>query len=117
VRAALAAILLISRDRLSRGETDDLIAQSLNEYRMDLDGYKANKAAWPDVRENGPLTKPKHIAYYQELILATDRLVEKMARHKRQFNSLLELDNALISQLKGWEGNESPSGKRHPGRR
>ena len=57
VRGATTAILLISRDRLHRGETDDLIQASLTEYRADPEGYKARKAAWADARELGPLTK------------------------------------------------------------
>ena len=100
VRGATTALLLISRDRLSRGETRDLIETSLALYRDDPDGFKKNRAAWPDVTELGPLTKPQHVAYYKNLRAAVDALSEKMAQGKRQFNSLTELDNFLISALK-----------------
>ena len=100
VRGATTAILLIGRDRLSRGKTTDLIEASLAEYRDDPEGYKANKAIWADPKELGPLTKPQHVAHYKNLISAIDAVLQKMTNAKRQFNSLLELDNALIAYLK-----------------
>ena len=100
VRGATTAILLIGRDRLSCGKTADLIQNSLADYRDDPEGYKANKATWADARDLGPLTKPQHVEYYKSLISAIDRLMEKMEHAKRQFNSLLELDNALVAYLK-----------------
>ena len=99
VRGATTAILLIGRDRLARGKTDNLIRAALAEYRDDPDGYKKNKATWPDARELGPLKNPSHVAYYKNLISAIDRIMKKMEQAKRQFNSLLELDNALIAYL------------------
>jgi hypothetical protein len=99
VKEAGRAILLIARDRLARGETHDLVRAALAEYRSDPAGYKANKAAWADVRELGPLTRPAHVNTYRNLQAALDRLMEKMVRTKRQFNSLAELDNALIAAL------------------
>lgn len=100
VRGAATAILLISRDLLQHGETEDLIQSALNEYRADPEGYKMRKAAWPDARETAPLTKPTHIAYYRNLITAVDALLRKMEQGKRQSNSLLELDNYLIASLR-----------------
>lgn len=99
VKGATTAILLIARDRLRRGETEDLIPESLAEYRADPDGYKQRKAAWPDAKELAPLTNPRHAAYYKNLLSATERLTEKMTTGKRQFNSLLELDNYLVASL------------------
>ena len=99
VRGATTAVLLISRDRLSRGVTDNLIQASLADYRHDPAGYKAAKAAWPDVGEMGPLTNPRHVAYYQKLGATVEALVKKMIQAKRQFNSLAELDNFLIFTL------------------
>jgi hypothetical protein len=99
VRGATTAILLISRDRLHRGETEDLVKASLAEYRADPEGYKARKAAWADARDLGPLTKPAHVAYYRNLLAAIDALLKKMAQNKRQSNSLLELDNYLVASL------------------
>ena len=100
VRGATTAILLIVRDRLHRGKTDDLIQSALAEYRDDPAAYKAKKATWAEARELGPLTKPQQIEYYTRLISAIDRVMKKMEQAKRQFNSLLELDNALIAYLK-----------------
>ncbi len=100
VKGAITALLLISRDRLHRRETDDLIAASLAEYRADPDGYKANKAAWADARELGPLSKSSHVTYYKNLLAATDALLKKMEQGKRQSNSLLELDNYLVASLR-----------------
>lgn len=100
VRGATTALLLISRDRLHRGETDDLIQAALTEYRTDPEGFKARKAAWADAKELGPLTKPTHVAYYRNLLSAIDALLKKMEQNKRQSNSLLELDNYLVASLR-----------------
>ena len=99
VRRAATAILLIGRDRLARGLTENLIQASLAEYRADPESYKAREAAWVNAREPGPLTNPRHVAYYRILISAIDALRQKMTQGKRQFNSLLELDNYLVSSL------------------
>jgi hypothetical protein len=99
VREAGNAVLLIARDRLAHGKSDDLIRAALTEYRADPAGYKANKAVWADARELGPLTQPAQVAAYRNLQGDLDRLIERMARTKRQFNSLAELDNALIASL------------------
>lgn len=96
VRGATTAVLLIARDRLGRGVTDNLIQASLADYRNDPAGYKAAKAAWPEVSDVGPLTNPRHVAYYQKLLSTVDGLMKKMIQAKRQFNSLAELDNFLI---------------------
>ena len=100
VRAATTAVLLLSRDYLTRGETGDLTQRSLAEYRADPECYKRNKLVWTDAKDLGPLTIPRHVAYYKNLLSAVDRLLEKLTGTKRQFNSLLELDNALVSYLK-----------------
>ena len=99
VRGATTALLLISRDRLCRGVTDNLIAASLAAYRNDPDAYKQSKATWPEVGDTTPLTHPDHVAYYQKLLSAVERIVQKMVQGKRQFNSLAELDNFLIFTL------------------
>ena len=100
VRGATTAILLIGRDRLHCGETADLILASLVDYRADPERYKRNKAAWVDAKELGPLTNPRHVAYFRNLISAIAQLHEKITRSKRQFNSLLELDNFLVASLR-----------------
>ena len=99
VRGATTAILLLCRDRLARGETENLIQTSLAEYRADPKGYKEKKAAWADAGEPGPLGNPQQLAYYRNLVSAADALLQKWTQAKRQFNSLLELDNALVAQL------------------
>jgi hypothetical protein len=99
VTEALRAIQLIGRDRLARGEATDVVRASLAEYRADPAGYKARKGDWADVREAGDLKQPAQVAAYHNLQGAIVRLTDKMARAKRQFNSLTELDNALIASL------------------
>ncbi|MBI3886282.1 MAG: hypothetical protein HY302_11210 [Opitutae bacterium] len=99
VRGATTAILLIGRERLHRGETTDLIQASLADYRADPERYKKSKAAWADAKELGPLTNPRHVAYFRNLLSAVARLAEKMTQAKRQFNSLRELDNYLVASL------------------
>ena len=100
MQGATTAVLLLVRARLARGETEDLIGLSLAEFRADPVDYKLRKQIWPDARELGPLVRPQDVAYYQNLISAINRLRQKWTRAKRQFNSLLELDNALAEQLK-----------------
>jgi len=100
VRGAMTAILLIGRARLARGEPTDWVAESLEDYRADADFYKANKATWAPVAEMGPLTKPSRVACYQARLAAVDRLSAKLVQGKIHFNSLLELDNWLIANLK-----------------
>lgn len=100
VRGATTALLLITRDRLSRGETDNLIEAALADYRDDPDSYKTNKSVWADVKDTGPLTLPRDVAYYRNLISKVDEVLAKLLRDKRQFNSLTELDNFLVFALK-----------------
>ena len=99
VRGTATALLLIARDRLSRGDTEHLLQASLTDYRRDPAGYKDNKAAWPDVNDVGPLKNPQHVEYYKNLLSAVDALLKKFVQGKRQFNSLLELDNFLVFTL------------------
>ncbi len=101
VRGATTAILLISRDRLIRGESlADMIEASLTEYRADPEGYKEKKRSWAAATEPGPLAKPLHVAYHRNLVAAVEALTQRWTQAKRQFNSLLELDNALVENLR-----------------
>ncbi|MEY4941341.1 MAG: hypothetical protein RIQ93_3076 [Verrucomicrobiota bacterium] len=100
VRGTATALLLILRDRLGRGKTDDLIQASLTAYRDDPAGYKADKVEWAGVNENGPLKNPLHVAYYQKLVACVENLIRKMVEGKRRFNSLSELDNFLVFSLR-----------------
>jgi hypothetical protein len=99
VRGTATALLLLSRERFARGKAGNMVASVLAEYRADPDGYKENRKAWPEMREPGPLKDSPQAARYQALLAAVDRLLEKWTQSKRQFNSLLELDNALIAHL------------------
>ena len=99
VRGAATAVLLIARDRLSRGETGDLIRTSLAEYRSDIGAYKMKRATWAEPGDPGPFVKPSQVAFYASLRAAVDRWLLHLARNKRQFNSLLELDNAMVAAL------------------
>jgi hypothetical protein len=99
VRHTATALLLLSRDRLARGKASNLIASVLAEYRGDPDAYKERKKTWPDVRDFSSLSDPRQAANYRALLSSVDRLLDKWTQSKRQFNSLLELDNALVEQL------------------
>jgi hypothetical protein len=99
VRGATTAILLIGRERLARGEMEGLVRAALAEYRADPAGYKEKKRTWPDAHDLGPLITLAHVVYYRRLEAAVARLMERMTQGKRQFNSLLELDNYLIACL------------------
>jgi hypothetical protein len=99
VRDATTAVLLIARDRLSRGKTTDLVRAALAEYRTDPKAYAANRATWAAAREPGPLTKPAHLQTFQNLIAAIDKLVAKATQSKRRFSSLEDLDHWLITGL------------------
>ena len=99
IKGTTTALLLISRDRLSRGYTDDLILASLAVYRNDPAGYKDSKAGWPEVNDVSALKNPAHAAYYKALLLAVDGLLGKFTQGRRQFNSLTELDNYLVFTL------------------
>ncbi|MDP1580557.1 MAG: hypothetical protein Q8M02_09780 [Candidatus Didemnitutus sp.] len=100
VRGATTALLLITRDRLARGATEDLIAAALADYREDPAGYKLLKATWPPTHDCGPLKQVAHKSYYQNLLSAIDRLLAKIEKSKLQFSSLRELDNWLIASLR-----------------
>ncbi len=100
VRGATTALLLITRDRLARGETDALIAAALADYREDPAGYKLLKATWPPAHDCGPLKQVAQKSYYQNLLSAIDRLLAKIEKSKLQFSSLRELDNWLIASLR-----------------
>jgi hypothetical protein len=102
VKGAATAILLLGRERLARGETADLIRAALAEYRADPADCRLKQAAAAQAGEPAPLKNPRHAAYYRELAADVGRLTQKWTDAKRQFNSLLELDNALIAQLKNF---------------
>lgn len=99
VRAAVTAVLLLGRERIHQGKTDDLVRACLTEFRADPYAYAARRAGWPAPRELGPLTKPGHVATFQKLVGAVDKLEAKATQAKRRFTSLEDLDHWLISGL------------------
>jgi len=105
IKQTLTALLLISRDRLIRRETQELIAASLDDYRNDPKTYKDthwNKvsATMDDPRDTGSLAHSKHLAYYQTLITSVDAMAARFTRNQIQFNSVIELDKYLVTYLK-----------------
>ncbi len=99
VRGTATALLLISRDRIARGKTSNLVESVLAELRTDPEGYKENRKTWPEVRDVTLLRDPAKVARYQALLAAVDRTLGKWTDSKRQFNSLTELDNALVEHV------------------
>lgn len=105
VKQTVRALLLLTRDNLSRGHTKDLIALSLAEYRSDPASLKArhwNKAAatWSDPRDLTSLKLARDVAYYRNLLAEVDAMTGRFQRNKIQFNSLIELDNYFVTYLK-----------------
>lgn len=101
VRGTAVALLLLSRAKLAQGTTSELVASALVDYRADPDGYKAAfpKRDLAAAKELGPLKNPRHVEYFQKLTADVDRQLAKMEKNKRQFNSLVELDNFLAFTL------------------
>lgn len=112
VNAAATALLLIARARLAAGGANDgnLVAEALAEFRADPVGYKENRKFWPDARDLAPLKVAREAARYQALLAGVDRLLAQWTKTKRQFNSLRELDNALVEQLEDAPSREAGSG-------
>ncbi len=105
VSGTAVALLLIIRTRLSKGKTIGLIQAALGEYRGDLDAYKAEytKRDMDAAKETGPLKNAQHIEYYKKLTGDVERLMAKMEKNRRQFNSLVELDNFLVFTLQSFD--------------
>lgn len=99
VKHATTALLLISRDRIHHGQTAALIQDSMADFRADPARFKRNQATWVEAGQPGPLTQPQQVAAYLGLVEEVAALLRKMEKSKRQFNSLLELDNYLIAIL------------------
>lgn len=105
IQTAAIAVLLLARERMSRAQAHGLITPTLRDYRDDYAGYKA---AHPDrtltaARESGPITNAARYQDYLKLVAAMETVLARIARHKTQFNSLLELDNYLAASLKAFD--------------
>jgi hypothetical protein len=108
IKQTLTAVLLISRARLARGLTQDLIAQALLDFRNDYQTYKDEnwdkaKGAMNDPRDLGSLKNPNHVAYYKNLIAQVEAMSARLKKNQIQFNSLIELDKYLVAYLKSAE--------------
>jgi hypothetical protein len=105
IKQTLTAVLLISRARLARGLTQDLITEALLSYRNDYQSYKDEhwdkaKAALSDPKDFGSLKNPNHVAYYKNLLTQVDAMSVRFKKNQIQFNSLIELDKYLVTYLK-----------------
>jgi hypothetical protein len=109
IKATAAAVLLICRARLGRGDFGGLISASLEDYRDDPDGFKEafpkrDLAAAQDLAAMVEVIKDaKRREIYQQLLAAVDVVLARIERNKTQFNSLLELDNYFVASLKKFE--------------
>jgi len=102
IRGAATAVLLLSRDRLLRKETTGLVQNALDVFRHDLDAYKSahpirTLAAAKDV---GAFKDAYHREAYEKLLAAVESLLGRLEKNHTQFNSLTELDNYLIFNLR-----------------
>lgn len=108
IKQTLQALALLSRDRLSQGQTADLIADSLAEYRADPASVKQrhwNKAAgaWSDPKDLSSLKLARHVAYYRNLLAEIDAMAARFKRNQIQFSSVIEMDKYLVTYLKSPE--------------
>jgi hypothetical protein len=108
IKQTLTALLPISRTRLVRGETKDLISKSLAEYRTDPASYKEEYGDKSKTASNDPmvveaLKNTKHLDYYKNLLSKTASLTTKFEKNRVQFNSVIELDKYLVTYLKAPE--------------
>ena len=99
VMSATTAILLLGRDRILRGDTEDLVRACLAEYRADPAGYAARRSTWAAPRELGPLTTPAQVETFRRLLAGVDKLLARATQAKRRFSSLEDLDHWLASGL------------------
>lgn len=105
IKQTLTALLLIGRTRLIQGATQDLISESLADYRADPAHLKEAhwdkiKGAWSDPADLTAIKHPKHLAYYQTLLAEVEAARAKFKKNQIQFNGLVELDNYLVTYLK-----------------
>lgn len=109
IKATAAAVLLICRARLARGDFGGLISEALADYRDDADGFreafpKRDLATAHDLAAMVELIRDaKRRELYQQLLAAMDVVLARIERNKTQFNSLTELDNYFVASLKKFE--------------
>lgn len=109
IKTTAAAVLILARARLARGDVGGLISESLADYRDDPDGFreafpKRDFAAAQDLAAMVELIKDaKRREVYQRLVAAVEVVLARIERNKTQFNSLLELDNYFVASLRKFE--------------
>lgn len=109
IQFTAAALLLLCRARLARGDFGGLVSAALEEYRADPDAFKAahpkrDLAAARDLATLVELVHDaKHRDVYQQLLAAMDVVLARIQRNKTQFNSLAELDNYFAAGLRRFD--------------
>lgn len=109
IKATAAAVLLLVRARLGRGDFGSLVSGALADYREDPDAFKEafpkrDLAAAKDLAELVDVVKDgRRREVYQQLIDAVEVVLARVARNKTEFSSLAELDNYLVVSLRKFE--------------
>ncbi len=104
-----AALLLLYRARLARGDFGGLVSGALADYRADPDEFKAahpkrDLAAARDLAALVEVVKDaKRRDLYQQLLEAVDVVLARIQRNKIQFSSLAELDNYFVANLRRFD--------------
>lgn len=109
IQTTAAALLLLYRARLGRGDFGGLVSGALEDYRADPDAFKADypKRDLAAARDLAALVEvvrdAKRRDVYQQLLAAVDVVLARIQRNKTQFSSLTELDNYLVSSLRRFD--------------
>ncbi len=105
IKAVALAVVLVSRDRLARGQASGMITAALAEFRNDYEGYKAAhpKRDFAAAKELGALADPSRREVYQKLLATVETVLARIERNSTQFSSLLELDNFWAFNLKAFD--------------
>ena len=109
IRASAAALLLLARAKLGRGDYGALVSGALADYREDTDAFKAafprrDLAAAKDLADLVEVVKDgRRREVYQELLDAVDVVLARVERNRTEFSSLVELDNYWVASLRRFE--------------
>jgi hypothetical protein len=109
IRASAAALLLLARAKLGRGDFGGLVSGALADYREDTDAFKEafpkrDLAAAKDLADLVEVVKDgRRREVYQELLDAVDVVLARVERNRTEFSSLVELDNYWVASLRRFE--------------
>jgi hypothetical protein len=109
IRFTAAALLLLYRARLGRGDFGGLVSGVLADYRADPDGFKAahprrDLDAARDLADLVEIVRDgKRRELYQQLLAAVEVVLARIQRNRIQFSSLTELDNYLVAGLRRFD--------------